>query len=39
MDSLSAELCNAELNKSKWPPTSDLLFDELPFQLANLKVF
>jgi dystrophin len=39
MDGLSIELRNAELSKSNWPLTSDLLLDQLPSQLANLKAF
>lgn len=38
MEDLSAKLHVAEMNKAKWLPIADIIFDQLPGQLAELRV-
>jgi hypothetical protein len=38
MEDLSAKLHSAEIHKTKWPPITDIIFDQLPQQLNELKV-
>lgn len=38
MDDLSSKLQVAEMNKAKWLIVADIPFDQLPGQLAELKV-
>lgn len=38
MDDLNTRLHSAETAKSKWPPVSEFVLDQLPEQVDELKV-